>query len=159
MNKEYKTLLQQVHECLTERKTIRKQVAELKPVETPVIVSVNTTSECGTELYIVYINQTHGPNNLKSHTPYLPVAAVHEGGKWYRAMPLPPEVVALMPDVPMQVCKQHELRTIARFGITGIVMGEHERTGYDDTQTRLRARRKRFMQEKELENKIRRAQL
>ena len=140
---------------------IRKQVAELKPVETPVIVSINTTSECDTELYIVYINQTHGPNNLKSHTPHLPVAAVHEGGKWYRGITTPTHIAILLPepDVLMQLCWPHELHTIARFGITGIVMGEHERTGYDDTQTRLRARRKRFMQEKELENKIRRAQL
>ena len=155
MNKEYKTLLQQVHECLTERKTIRKQVAELKPVNNQILSTTNTTSECGTELYIIY---SRCSPRSQTTTVLMPIAAIHEGGKWYRAMPLPPEVVALMPDVPMQVCKQHELRTIARFGITGIVMGEHERTGYDDTQTRLWARRKRFMQEKELENKIRRAQ-
>lgn len=127
MNKEYKTLLQHVQDTLKRRDFIRKLLVELKKLNTPVVVARQVTSECDTELYIIYFKST--PREYASTT--LPIAAIHEGGKWYRAKPLPPEVLALLPEVPMQECQPNEILTIARFGITGIVMGEHEKSVRD----------------------------
>ena len=74
-------------------------------------------SKCDTELYVVR------PVD-KWQAPLL----VHEGGHWYRLNKIPKKLRWMVPpEIEMTVMGDREMQTLSEFGITGIVMGEHER--------------------------------
>ena len=74
-------------------------------------------SKCDTELYVVR------PVD-KWQAPLL----VHESGKWYRLNKIPKKLRWMVPpEIEMTVMGDREMQTLSEFGITGIVMGEHER--------------------------------